>query len=240
MNAREIQIPLERDEGTTAIIYEAQAPARRPASLVLAHGAGAGQRHPFMVGFARALSERGLDVVTFNFLYTDQGRRMPDRMPQLVACYRAVMAASREHVAGARERLFIGGKSMGGRVATHVAADDPTLSIDGIILLGYPLHPPGRPDQLRDAHLPGVKRPMLFVQGSRDAFGTPSELVPILDRLSPTPTLHVVEGGDHSFRIAGRDPTRQAALYGEIQDRIAGWIRQSFDNRSPQKGRASR
>jgi predicted alpha/beta-hydrolase family hydrolase len=223
MNAREIQIPLERDEGTTAIIYEAQPATRRPASLVLAHGAGAGQRHPFMVGFARGLSDRGLDVVTFNFPYTEQGRRMPDRMPQLVACYRAVIAASRELVAGARERLFIGGKSMGGRVATHVAADDPALPVNGIVLLGYPLHPPGRPDQLRDAHLPAVERPMLFVQGSRDIFGTPSELEPILDRLSPIPTLHVVEGGDHSFKIAGRDPKKQAALYGGIQDAIAGW-----------------
>ena len=204
--------------------YPAQT-VRRPSTLILAHGAGAPQRHPFMVGFARALSERGLDVLTFNFLYTEQRRKVPDRMPQLVACYRAAIDAARAEVASARERLFIGGKSMGGRAATHVAADDTALTLAGIVLLGYPLHPPGRPDQLRDAHLPDVGRPMLFVQGTRDTFGTPSELKPILASLSPLPTLHHVEGGDHSFKIAGRDAkTRQAAVYAEIQDTIVEWI----------------
>ena len=100
---------------------------------------------------------------------------------------------------------------MGGRAATHVAADDPAIPIEGLVLLGYPLHPPGRPDQLRDAHLPGVGRPMLFIQGSRDTFGTPSELKPILGSLSPLPTLHTVEGGDHSLKVAGRDAQATAA-----------------------------
>ena len=211
-------------QSTTAIVYAASGEAARTATLIRAHGAGASQRHPFMVGFGRGLSERQLDVVTFNFLYTEQRRRVPDRMPQLVACYEAVIAAAREHLSGARERLFIGGKSMGGRAATHVAAANPALSLDGIVLLGYPLHPPGRPDQLRDAHLPDVKRPMLFVQGTRDTFGTPSELAPIIERLSPLATLHTVDGGDHSFKITGRDAAKQAAVYGEIQDTIAAWI----------------
>jgi len=195
---------------------------------MLAHGAGAPQQHPFMVGFARALSERGLDVVTFNFLYSEQRRSVPDRMPQLVACYRAAIDAARAAIPSARERLFIGGKSMGGRAATHVAADDRALTLAGIVLLGYPLHPPGRPDQLRDAHLPNVGRPMLFVQGTRDTFGTPPELKPILASLLPLPTLHHVEGGDHSFKIAGRDAkVRQSAVYGEVQDTIVEWIQQT-------------
>lgn len=212
---------------TTGLLYSAHAAARRPATLVLAHGAGAGQQHPFMVRFAEALSERGLDVLTFNFLYAEQRRKVPDRMPQLVQCYRAVIEAARACIPSARGRLFIGGKSMGGRAATHVAAEDAALALAGIVLLGYPLHPPGRPDQLRDAHLPGVRRPMLFVQGSRDTFGTPSELKPILASLEPLPVLHHVEGGDHSFKIAGRDArTPQAAVYAEIQDSIAEWIQQ--------------
>lgn len=212
---------------TSALVYEAKTRTRRPTTLVLAHGAGAPQHHPFMVSFARALSDRGLDVLTFNFLYIAQKRKVPDRMPQLVACYRAVIEMAREEIPSARERLFIGGKSMGGRVATHVAAGDRELAIDGIVLLGYPLHPPGRPDQLRDAHLPDVQRPMLFVQGARDAFGTPSELKPILASLSPLPTLHHVDGGDHSFKVAGRDAkTRQAAIFAEIQDVIVEWIDQ--------------
>jgi len=221
-------VAVEGSSGTTtALIYPAESVTGRPATLILAHGAGTPQTHPFMVTFARALSERGLDVVTFNFFYTEQRRKVPDRMPQLVTCYRASIDAVRAEISSARERLFIGGKSMGGRAATHVAADDPALDIDGIVLLGYPLHPPGRPDQLRDAHLPAVKRSMLFVQGSRDTFGTPSELKPILASLSPLPTLHHIDGGDHSFKVAGRDAkTRQAAVYAEIQDTIVEWIEQ--------------
>lgn len=210
---------------TSALLYAATSAERRPVALILAHGAGAPQRHPFMVTFAHGLSARGLDVLTFNFLYAEQKRKVPDRMPQLVACFRAVIDVARAEIPSARERLFIGGKSMGGRAATHVAAGDPELAIDGLVLLGYPLHPPGRPDQLRDAHLPDVRRPMLFVQGARDTFGTPSELKPILASLTPLPTLHHVEGGDHSFKVAGRDAkARQAAIYAEIQDTIVEWI----------------
>src|SRR5262249_21487579 len=140
-----------------------------------------------------------LDVVTFNFLYTERRRGAPDRRPMLDACYREVIIATRRRIADTTP-LFIGGKSMGGRIATHVAADDPGLAVSGIVLLGYPLHPPGKPTERRDAHLASVGRPMLFVQGSRDAFGTPDELSPILEKLKPKPALHVVEGGDHSFK----------------------------------------
>src|SRR5262249_11655296 len=154
---------------------------------------------PWMVQFAQALAALGLDVVTFNFLYTEQKRHAPDRRPILDGCYRAVIDSVRKQLPAGRS-LFIGGKSMGGRIATHVAADDPRLPIDGIVLLGSPLHPPGRPDQRRDAHLPAIAHPMLFVQGSRDTFGTPGELKPVIDALAPRATLHVVEGGDHSFK----------------------------------------
>lgn len=225
MDERQISVEVDPGQRTTALIYAAQTARRTPAALVLAHGAGAPQQHPFMVSFARALSARGVDIMTFNFLYSEQHRQVPDRMPQLVTCYRAAIDAARNEMPGARERLFIGGKSMGGRAATHVAAADPAIALAGIVLLGYPLHPPGRPDQLRDAHLPDVKRAMLFVQGSRDTFGTPSELKPILASLDPLPTLHHVEGGDHSFKVSGPDArSRQAALYAEIQDTVAEWI----------------
>jgi predicted alpha/beta-hydrolase family hydrolase len=224
-DVRDIAIPVAGGDRTSGVVYPARQAIRHPAALILAHGAGAGQSHTFITGFAQALSERGLDVVTFNFLYAERGRHVPDRMPLLVACYRSAIGVAREHVASARERLFIGGKSMGGRVATHVAADDPALSISGIVLLGYPLHPPGRLDQLRDAHLPHVGRAMLFVQGSRDSFGTPTELKPILGSLSPLPTLHTVEGGDHSFKITGAGAKeKQAAVYRDVQDTIVEWI----------------
>jgi hypothetical protein len=210
---------------TTARLYSARPSDRRRAALILAHGAGAGHLHPVMVNWSRGLSERGVDVLTFNFLYMEERRKVPDRMPQLTECFRSVVETARAEIATARDRLFIGGKSMGGRAATHLAAEDASLPVSGIVLLGYPLHPPGRPDQLRDAHLPGVRRPMLFVQGSRDAFGTPSELKPILASLNPLPTLHHIEGGDHSFKLAGRDAkSRQADVHRDIENTIADWM----------------
>src|SRR6185436_11757172 len=125
------------------------------------------------------------------------GRKIPDRAPALEACYRSVIDAVYANVDNARRAIFIGGKSMGGRIATQVAAADPQLAIAGLVLLGYPLHPPGKPAERRDKHLPAIGRPMLFVQGTRDAFGTPTELAPIVSALEPAPTLHVVANGDH-------------------------------------------
>lgn len=202
-------------------LYAADTPR---CALVLAHGAGAGQQSTFMVSFAEALAVRGADVVTFNFPYIEQHRRIPDRAPVLEACFQAVLARVREEIASARDALFIGGKSMGGRIATQTAAADPTLPVTGIVLLGYPLHPPGRHDQLRDKHLPDVRRPMLFIQGTRDAFGTPAELAPILSALSPRPVLYAIEGGDHSFKVSRADRVAQDAVYSNAQDAIIAWM----------------
>lgn len=215
----ELRIALPSGE-TTALVY---AGGGRMA-LVLGHGAGAGQRSAFMVEFARALAALGVDVVTFNFLYTEQRRRIPDRGPALEACYRAVVPTVRDRVESARRGLFIGGKSMGGRIATQIAAADPMLPVLGLVLLGYPLHPPGRPDRRRDAHLAAIHRPVLFIQGSRDTFGSPPELEPALRAMKPAPTLHVVEGGDHSFKIAKRDPRAQAAVFDDIQRTVVEWM----------------
>jgi predicted alpha/beta-hydrolase family hydrolase len=223
-------VPLETG-AVTALVYPAEEhpPA---ASLILAHGAGAGQRSAFIVGFARGIAALGVDVTTFDFPYITQKRRIPDRGPALEACYRAVIETVSRDIRS-RRSLFIGGKSMGGRIATQVAADrDATIRLKpdttyelvaGLVLLGYPLHPPGRPTMLRAAHLPAIGRPMLFVQGSRDTFGTPSELTPILAELSPEPTLHVVAGGDHSLKVS-RDPQVQAAVYDDVQRTIVRWI----------------
>ena len=222
INPNELSIPLGTGAATTALVYESSTPAA--AALILGHGAGAGQRSGFMVDFARALAALGIQTVTFNFLYTEQHRRIPDRGPALEACYRAVIMAIRASVADAKRALFIGGKSMGGRIATQVAAGDPGLPIAGLVLLGYPLHPPGRPAERRDKHLPAVGRPMLFVQGSRDAFGTPAELEPVLAHLHPAPTLHVVSGGDHSLKLGKKDPAAQTAAYDDAQRTIAEWL----------------
>lgn len=222
----ELDVAVGTSARTTALVYAAGGADYAPvgAALVLGHGAGASQHSAFMVEFAHALADLGIDVITFNFLYTEQGRRLPDRGTGLEDCYGAVIHAAREHVDTARRTLFIGGKSMGGRIATQVAAADAALSVAGLVLLGYPLHPPGQPDRLRDGHLPLIHRPMLFVQGTRDAFGTPEELAPILTRLSPVPLVYAVDSVDHSFKLQKRDPARQADVYRSIQQAIVGWI----------------
>jgi predicted alpha/beta-hydrolase family hydrolase len=224
ISPNEFQVPLRGGAATTALVYPAGAPAVG-AALILGHGAGAGQQSSFMVDFARALSGLGLDLITFNFPYTEERRRIPDRGPVLEACYRSVIDAARTKVATAARFLFIGGKSMGGRIATQVAAADPELPLAGLVLLGYPLHPPGRPTERRDKHLPAIGRPVLFVQGARDAFGTPAQLMPIVDTLRPSPTLRVVDGGDHSFKLPQKDPAAQSGVFANVQQDIVTWIR---------------
>jgi predicted alpha/beta-hydrolase family hydrolase len=166
--------------------------------------------------------------VTFNFLYTERKRRMVDRPPVLEATWRAVVEAVRARADVAHERLFAGGKSMGGRIATQVAArEGAAWPIAGLVLLGYPLHPPGRPEARRDAHLPDVRVPMLFVQGERDAFGTRDELGPIVERLKaklPGTRLYVVEGGDHSLATRGGPAGAGEAVLAAVADEVVRFI----------------
>ena len=232
-SADEFAIDVPPHGTTTGLLYSSDAvktPSR--CTLILAHGAGAGQASPFMVGFARALANLGLDVVTFNFLYIEQRRRMPDRPPVLESCYLAAIDAVVKRVESARH-LFIGGKSMGGRIATQVAAADASLPIAGLVLLGYPLHPPGRPDQRRDRHLPALRSPALFIQGGRDAFGTPSELKPAIAALGEKATIHEIDGGDHSFKVRATGAAAQAAIYEDIQRAIAAWTARIIDTSAP-------
>jgi hypothetical protein len=176
-----------------------------------------------MVDFATGLAARGIDTVTFNFLYIEQGRRLPDPKAKLEACYRAVIETV-AHRKGAHARLAIGGKSMGGRIASQVAAGD-VPDVAALVFLGYPLHPPGKPDQLRDKHLADIKAPLLFVQGTRDAFGTPEELQPIIKKLKVPVELYTVAGGDHSFKVLKRAGLSQADTYKAVLDRIDQWLR---------------
>jgi predicted alpha/beta-hydrolase family hydrolase len=206
-----------------ALVYPAAKSKAAGVTLILGHGAGAGQTSSFMVSFATALAARGVETVTFNFSYMEQGRRLPDSKDKLEACYRAVIATV-AHRKGARGRLAIGGKSMGGRIASQVAAAGAP-EVAGLVLLGYPLHPPGKKDQLRDKHLPQIKAPMLFVQGSRDTFGTPPELQPILKKLKVAAELYEVAGGDHSFKVLKSAGVAQEDVYKTIQDRIDRWLR---------------
>lgn len=206
----------------TARLYPAAKAKRNHVSLILGHGAGANQLSGFMREFATGLAERGLDVVTFNFLYTEQGRKIPDPGPRLESCYRAVIDAAVKHKKLKGNRLVIGGKSMGGRIASQVAAQD-SEHIDGLIFLGYPLHPPGRPDKLRSEHLPKIKAPMLFMQGARDAFGTKPEIETMIKKLKLPAELYSIEGGDHSFKVPKSPAVSQSEIYNRVMDYILEW-----------------
>ena len=222
-----ISIETAPGEPVTALVYAAPRGKRAGISLLLAHGAGGNQMSPFMVEFASGLAERGIDAVTFNFVYSEQRRKLPDRNDKLEACWRAVIAAARSGAIVpelARGALVIGGKSMGGRIASQVAAVDPE-GIAALVLLGYPLHPPGRPDQLRTRHLPAISVPMLIVQGERDAFGTPDELRPVLRKLKAKSQLYVVEGGDHSFKVPKSAGRPQPQIHARVLDEIERWLR---------------
>ncbi len=208
-----IVVPFAEQE-TTATVYDAGAGTRR---LILGHGAGAGQRSPFMVRWAEGLRARGITVVTFDFGYMARGKKLPDRTPLLEACFRAVV----DQLGG--ERPAIGGKSMGGRMASHLCAD-PLLAdrFSGLVLFGYPLHPPGKPEQLRVAHLPRITCPVLVLQGERDPFGGPDELRPHFSALRGM-RLRAVPGGDHSLEVRPR--RLQAELDATLQDEVAEFLK---------------
>lgn len=185
-------------------------PADAPAAAsVLAHGAGAGMTHPFMTGAAEGLCERGVSVLRFNFPYLEARRRVPDPPPVLLRTWGAALLRGRE-VAGALP-LIAGGKSLGGRMASVLAANEgTTFPAAALVFFGYPLHPPGRPERLRDAHLAEVRTPMLFIQGTRDALARFDLLEAVVARLGALARLHVVPGADHSFRVPGlKRPDRE-------------------------------
>jgi predicted alpha/beta-hydrolase family hydrolase len=173
-----------------------------------------------MVKAASGLAERGIATATFDFPYIGAGRKVPDRPAVLDTSWREAIDQAR-HELGALP-LFIGGKSMGGRIASQVAAQGCD-GLAGLVFLGYPLHPPGRPEQRRDAHLPSIAEPMLFVQGTRDAFGTVDEIRALLPALRRA-TLHEVSGGDHSFRVSGRGAPRPDVVLDGILDVVRDWI----------------
>ena len=227
----EIRVPVEPERSVTAIVYAAAARQRAGITLILGHGAGAGQRSAFMVSFAEALAARGIDTATFDFLYTAEGRRLPDPNDRLEACWRAVIETIAKDKKLGANALAIGGKSMGGRIATQVAAAGAEVA--ALVLLGYPLHPPGKPKQLRSRHLPKIAAPMLFVQGARDSFGTPEELRPVLATLRAPAELFVIDAGDHSFKVPKRAGVAQAAVYAAIQDKIADWLGQRSNRPKP-------
>jgi predicted alpha/beta-hydrolase family hydrolase len=219
----EFKIRVNEAESVTGILYPAAKEQRSAVTMLLGHGAGADQLSSFMRMVAEGFAARGLDALTFNFLYKEQRRGVPDPKPRLELCYRAAIDAALKHKKLKGNRLIIGGKSMGGRIASQVATMEGDR-VAGLVFLGYPLHPPGRPDKLRDAHLPEIKAPMLFVQGSRDSFGTENEIRAIIKKHRLPATLYAIAGGDHSFKVPKSAGVIQAQVYSRIMDEVVRWV----------------
>jgi hypothetical protein len=211
-------------DGVTALLYPAAKKDRLRFTIILGHGAGANQLSGFMRMVAKGLAERGFDLITFNFLYKEKGRSVPDPKPRLEACYRAVIDTAVKHRKLKQNRLVIGGKSMGGRIASQVAAAEGDR-VAGLVFLGYPLHPPGRPDKMRDEHLKEIRAPMLFCQGSRDAFGTEEEIHATIKKHRLPAAIYVIEGGDHSFKVPKSAGVSQQEVYELVMNEITAWVR---------------
>ena len=195
------QLVISSDLGQSSALWDAAESAR--AAAVVAHGAGAGMEHPFMVGAARGLVQSGASCLRFNFPYMEAGRRAPDRPLKLVETWRGALDLGRRCAPDVP--LVAGGKSLGGRMASVLAADEGTgFAGAALVFFGYPLHAPGRPEQLRDAHLVDVRVPMLFIQGTLDPFARFDLLEALVERLGTGARLHAVEGADHSFRVRGK------------------------------------
>jgi predicted alpha/beta-hydrolase family hydrolase len=187
------RVPVDGEE-TTAVLEPATTGSSK-ALFVAAHGAGSHMDHRSMLQLAQVLRAHGFDVVRFNFLYREKGSRAPDRMPKLQACVAAVVARAREEVDS--KKLVIGGRSMGGRAASMLAAEG--FACDGLLLFAYPLHPTGQPEKLRDAHLPQIRVPVLCINGTRDALCRRDLMERAIANLSWQ--MHWLEGKDHSFPV---------------------------------------
>lgn len=187
-------------------------------SFLFAPGAGAGIHSDFMSFVADGLASSGLAVTRFNFPYLEAGRRSPDRQPILEETYATVL----ETVAGDAGRVFIGGKSMGGRIASHVVAGG--VRVDGLVFFGYPLHPPGRPDRLRDEHLYKIECPMLFVEGTRDPFCPLETLETVRRRIEAPTEVAIIDDGDHSFKVRKSSGRVTQDAWTEVVERAVAWI----------------
>jgi uncharacterized protein len=209
------------DEETSAI-FEPAMTADPSALFVCAHGAGGNMSDRGMLQVAALLRDRGVDVVRFNFLYKEKRSGRPDPMPRLKECTEAVVARARDEIRP--RRLLTGGRSMGGRAASMLAADG--FACDGLLLLAYPLHPEGKPEQLRDAHLPAIALPVLCFNGTRDALCRRDLMESVLERVGARFEMHWLEGADHSFHVLKSSGRTDAQVLEEVGELSEGWVRE--------------
>lgn len=220
-------IPVDRGMQVSAVVAEpAEYRAGETDAIVLAHGAGADMHHPFMTFFHDALARAGWLSVKFNFPYKELGRKAPDPAARLEDAYERVLEHVRGTLRPAPDRLFIGGKSMGGRIAANVAAKEAEAGrpgVAGLVFLGYPLHAPKRHDKLRADNLLKIAAPMLFVEGTNDPFCRLDLLDEVLGRVTAAADTHLIEGGNHDFRVPKRQGREPEDIWQEVVEAICRW-----------------
>jgi hypothetical protein len=218
--AERIGVDVAGSERVSALLM---APAGAAACLVLGHGAGAGMEHPFMAATATGLAERGVATLRYQFPYMERGSKRPDPPKLAQAAVRAAVAEAARRCPGLT--LVAGGKSFGGRMTSQAQAAAALPGVVGLAFFGFPLHPAGKPSIERAAHLDAVGVPMLFLQGTRDELARPALLQPVIDRLGPRATLHLVDDADHAFHVRARSGRSDAQAVGEMLDILAAWTR---------------
>jgi uncharacterized protein len=216
MSGMHIEVP-----GAGSISALLVTPEHPSALYVLAHGAGAGMRHPFMEAMARRLAARGIATLRYQFPYAENRKGRPDPEPVLLATVRAAVATGR--AAAGDIPLIAGGKSMGGRMTSRAAAEAPLDGVAGLVFLGFPLHPAGRPGVGRADHLAQVDLPMLFLQGTRDTLADLALLRPVLEKLGARATLRVFDDADHSFHVRKKSGATDEQVLDDLAQAVAGW-----------------
>ena len=218
-----------RIDGAHTVSGLLQVPDRAVACLVLAHGAGAGMTHRFMAAVADGLQTRGVATLRFQFPYMETGSKRPDRPALAHATVRAAVETAQRMVPGLP--LFAGGKSFGARMTSQAQAEAPLPGVGGLVFLGFPLHPAGKPSEERAAHLTEVRVPMLFLQGTRDALAETRRLVPVAAALGAGSTVKLIQHADHSFHVPVRSGQTDDKVLSAVLDDTVLWIRRVVDHR---------
>ena len=204
-----------------------QAPPEARACYVLAHGAGAGMAHPFMAAIANGLAERGIASLRYQFPYMEQGSKRPDAPKLAHATVRAAVLEASRLVP--KTALFAGGKSFGGRMTSQAQAASPLPGVRGLVFLGFPLHPAGRPSDERGKHLFDVQSPMLFLQGTRDDLANLQLVEALCKQLGARATLKLFQDADHSFHVPARTGRKDSEVRVELLDALADWIKRKAE-----------
>ena len=224
MNTRQVAIPISETERVSGVVKLPQTyRGRETPGVILAHGAGNDMHNPLLLVLSEGLAEAGWLTLRFNFPYKDKGRKAPDSQQVLVQTWQGVYRFLAHHADFGTDTIVAAGKSMGGRVASQMAADG-LLPVQRLVFLGYPLHAPGKRDALRDAHLYRIQMPMLFFAGTRDTLCELELLHMVLKRLEASWTLEVIEGGDHSFLLPATSDVTQQAVYRQILRKTLTWL----------------